>query len=96
VRVCLCALAASVQPLSCLIVHRVRSPPFSEFQTHVTVSLAAFFALPPPPPPFFSFFFFLFFGGGVLFDLILEPCLYTDKGGFVFYGEGFSFSNFVM
>jgi hypothetical protein len=88
--VCLCALAASVQPLSCLIILRVRSAPFSEFQTQVTISLAAFFA--PPPHPFFSFFFFRFFGGGVLFDLILEPCLYTDKGGFVFYGEGFSFS----
>ncbi len=32
----------------------------------------------------------------MLFDLIFEPCLYTDKGGFVFYEEGFSFSNFVM
>jgi hypothetical protein len=80
-------LAASVQPLSCFIVHRVRSVPFSQFQTHVTVSLAPFFApsFPPAPPLFF-------FGGGVLFDLIFEPCLYTDKAGSLFYWEGFSFS----
>jgi hypothetical protein len=85
--------AVSVQPLSCFIVHRVRSTPFSEFQTHVTASLAAFFA-----PSFSLFFFFLFFsfGGGVLFDLIFEPCLYTDKAGFLFYLGGFFFFNFVM
>ncbi len=77
-----------MQPVSCFIIHRVRSAPFFEFQTHVTVSLALFFAR----PTLFFFFFFFFLVVGVLFDLIFEPCLYTDKGGFLFYGEGFSFS----
>ncbi len=32
----------------------------------------------------------------MLFDLIFEPCLYTDKAGFLFYLGGFFFFNFVM